>query len=292
MGLARLLLCSPRCGRGDRRLGLQKTLQRCCDVKILGSFATMVPVVAAFFSLNLSGQPSAEGVRILTESVQAHGGAELLTALGDTRATGRRWAASGEGDIESTLDIRARGIDQVWIQSSSAQGVRLYVTDGRGGWVVEDGQRKAVSAADASNRPLELNPVSGFLAAFLRGRLVPRGAEWVRATVGTRTGGFYLVDVQVRRRDPSGADPLDRQRDYQLVVDAESYLLAGLRIPIHSRDGRLEADLEDLVYDDYRSVEGIVLPFRIERIVYGARQSVVELESFQLSNHGNIFVEP
>ncbi len=261
-------------------------------MKILGSFATMVPVVAAFFSLNLSGQPSAEGVRILTESVQAHGGAELLTALGDTRATGRRWAASGEGDIESTLDIRARGIDQVWIQSSSAQGVRLYVTDGRGGWVVEDGQRKAVSAADASNRPLGLNPVSGFLAAFLRGRLVPRGAEWVRATVGTRTGGFYLVDVQVRRRDPSGADPLDRQRDYQLVVDAESYLLAGLRIPIHSRDGRLEADLEDLVYDDYRSVEGIVLPFRIERIVYGARQSVVELESFQLSNHGNIFVEP
>lgn len=75
--------------------------------------------------------------------------------------------------------------------------------------------------------------------------------------------------------------------DVRLYVDAETFAIRELRFEVPSPDSNATQPIvERILYDDYRTVEGVSLPFRVSTITSGLKEAIPE--EYRIVMGGNL----
>ena len=227
--------------------------------------------------------------RLMRQALQAHGGQGAVSSLGDTVSQGRIRIVRGQGFEESGLLIQEGGFDRLrTVLDGPGERRREYVRDGRFAWWVENGRKRPQTEEHSVNQLVPYNPASGMLLAFLRGRTALQGLGEERQG-GRRLHriGVLLLDSRERRQQGRALD-----RAYEILIDAQTMLAAELLVASRDWDRDQPEMWERYVYSDYREVEGVLAPYRIEMHRFGHLWAVTLLENIGPAPPGDVFQEP
>lgn len=252
-------------------------------------FAATCAWLAAGAPALLAQEPSfdPQAEQALRLALEAHGGEGAVAALGDTLSQGILRIAVGEGFEESGLTVRQGGIDRLrTLLDGPGERRREYVRDGRFAWWVEDGRKRPQTEGRSANLVNPYNPATGILLAFLQGQAVAQGVEQVQL------GGRMLLRVDVLLPDSRPRKGGAADRAFEVLIDAETMLVAELAAVSRDWDRSLPGLWERYAYSDYRPVEGVMSPFRIEMHRFGRLWSEALLESIGPAPPGDAFREP
>ncbi|MEE8587502.1 MAG: hypothetical protein V3T83_21910 [Acidobacteriota bacterium] len=246
---------------------------------------------AGIIPLPAQGPPSdPQAARLMRQALEAHGGQGAVSSLGDTVSQGRMRIVRGQGFEESGLLIQQGGFDRLrTVLDGPGERRREYVRDGRFAWWVEDGRKRPQTEEHSVNQVVPYNPASGMLAAFSRGRtaLQGLGEEQQGGRRLLHRIGVLLLDSQERRQQGRALD-----RAYEILIDAQTMLAAELLVASRDWDRDQPEMWERYVYSDYREVEGVLAPFRIEMHRFGRLWAETLLDSIGPAPPGDVFREP
>lgn len=203
------------------------------------------------------------------ELIQAHKAAVNPGALPNAQVL--KWVgteSSGEGQPSSSFEF-LQATEGKWqtIRSTSAATVKETFT-GETGWVSseEGGQLSIIDFAFENPGPIARMSEWGSLLA--KAEQYGYEAEYLGLK---REGGSMLHEFRMAGKNYDG---------FMLYLDANTNMIAKVR-DIKIIKGRQES--VEIVYSDYREIEGAMLPFKIE--TYKARElkSVVQFETLEIN---------
>jgi hypothetical protein len=213
----------------------------------------MVTISCTLLFLDLAGTASAEDARvILDRAIQAHGGAAQLERTKKGHLKGkletRKSDSSREDKIEEWFDLPARIKRIVDTETNGTLAHVEYLFIGKEGWKRE------------GTRPVQYYPIPQWLLAeqqqwyaVLAVLLLVRGkdAELTSLPEETKDG-----------RTLAGIHAVHSQRPVDLYFDKSTGLLQRLKvITLNDQDG--EEEIDEILYDDYRDIQGINYPMRV-----------------------------
>ncbi|MEP7027449.1 MAG: pitrilysin family protein [Candidatus Eisenbacteria bacterium] len=201
----------------------------------------------------LTPQAQARAKAVIERALKAHGGAVRLRALKDISTRAAISVSTPNGGIEGELLTSARLPDKVRIEMSMLGQRGVQVLNGDKGWTTSGGQVQDLSAEQAQA-----------MRAGLKVQVVPLLA---RLATGTVTTGWTGADVV-------GADSVD----VLWIVDPDANAKAsfsrktGLLVRLEQEEpamfGQGKVPMARL-YSDFRTVDGLVVPFKTERYAHG-----------------------
>jgi hypothetical protein len=220
-----------------------------------------------------STAPDATPTAILTNALNAVGGASLLQQVRDFTAKGEisfYWA--GE-EVHTTAAVYASGADRFRLDADMPEGVRSFVVTRLGGLLKNaDGTFRAIPLHNSINLGILPFPHIKLLSALTEG--LTKASLVGTSTVNDRVA--YQVRVQQdfpKEFDPEGALTGLCKTDY--LVDAETGLILKSVDMTHPDYTMTEDFAHELEFDNYVGVNGISLPGLIREKIIG--QTVWEL---------------
>lgn len=210
-------------------------------------------LAAAILAANFSSAESLE--EIVEKAVRAGGGRERIKAVRAERMTGRFRSATG---VESPLSVDLQRSDRIRTEIHFPEGTFIQAFDGKSGWLQSPwgaSREPTLLPAREAHELAESADLDGplvdwkqrGLALTLLGREKVEGRDVFRILV-------TLPDGAVRR----------------LALDASSYLKFEWEGELDK--GGTKTTFVSL-FDDYRAVAGLRLPFRIRSSVRGSAAS-------------------
>ena len=215
------------------------------------AIALAVVTTLAAASRSWSGGDDKEARAVLDKAIQAHGGDANLSKIkalyfkgsgtahigGDFKFTGE-WYVMGNTHSKVTIDVEVNGMN-----------IRIVkVLSGDKGWQkVGDGAATPLNDVDLAEEK-----------AVVYGKhlttLVPLNDKGVKlASLGEiKAGEQTLVGMRVTR---------DKHRDVSLYFDKKTHLLSKVEMSV--KDGGQEF-LQEVLYSDYKAVDGVQLAQRVE----------------------------
>lgn len=222
--------------------------------------------------------PSVEADQLLRDAQQAHGGASAATQARRIILSGTAQVRTqgGLADRSFTLHAGTRGTYRAEFTAPGFQ--RIFVNNGEFAYILQDGKRSAARHRDSANQIFPYNPLTGIFQALTRADLEP-------ISTATEEGGAIVVEVLYLDRQPRVPRSRSLQRRYQIRLDPDTLLASSLTL--FSNYGLdLVPDEPELVweYSDYRTVDGMVVPFRVrERTPRSDLVAEYQLESLSAS---------
>jgi hypothetical protein len=207
--------------------------------------------------------------------------------VSDVNLTGTaNWIVGSTTDSGSfTLTASRTGSSSM--QLSLGEGSRSESTVGSGSamqcqWSDKNGQSHNVDAANC------WKPVVWFLPAFsLQPGLIPSilgVADLGNGTVGSSEGSLHHLQSQVVLNEKSRflVTDVTRQSTTDLGLDPTSYLPSVLAYSVMPDRGSITPVSIEIHYGDYRVVDGVQIPFSIQRYVNGSLQLDLSLTNAQI----------
>jgi hypothetical protein len=263
-------------GGGARRSGM---ISRSDFMNARASSLVVSVLVAALLSpAPLVAQKDGAGVALLSQATAA------LGAAGKEVATVTAWGRHSRIDtvepLSVSFSVRVSGTENVRWDTEGEKGPAVTVVSGNGGWSLYDGRLHSLSVAETLGRSLE------FFPALMAGALAGRSDVALSAPVPDQLLDRPVRTVTLSRIPASGSDELAEAfaavSAREIVIDALTLLPAAVGFYDRARDWRTGSRV-DLVYDDFRSVDGILFPFRVTLLRNGKATDVFELQSIALN---------
>ena len=224
--------------------------------------------VATCLALGLAGRAAAQEAprAVLEKAIQASGGAEKLGKFTISRS---KFKGTGEfegvranltGEVLVQLPRQMKLDLQVEVQGQNV--TLLYVVNGAKGWIQMLGQTTEIKGHELEEQKESLH------------------AEYVQMLVPLlRDKSFTLAplgDLKVNGRDAVGIQVAQRgHKDVNLYFDKATWLLAKVERRIVEENGNQEAT-EGTYYSDYRKVDGVQVPMKLQ--VYHDDKKILEGE--------------
>ena len=103
--------------------------------------------------------------------------------------------------------------------------------------------------------------------------------------VGSEQGSYYHLQAKLSLTgiDASLADDLTERGQTDIGLDPSSFLPSVLSYAVHPDNGESTSIPIEVRFSDYHAVDGVQIPFRIQRYVNGSLQLDIAVSSAQIS---------
>lgn len=236
-----------------------------------------------FGTLAFSQAPVAkdpQGLSLLNTAVAAAGGQNAFDRLQDVTATGQityYWAGK---EVVGNVTIKIRGTDQYRVDAALPDGTRSWYVSGNFG-ELRDTKGKITH--------IPYHNVIGMRAMILPMLKLSRANSDANFSVAykglTTLQGQQFQEIQIGRlsgfNDSRGK--LDKLADADIFVDPGTLHVVAVQDYTHPVNDLGKNIDHALYFSDYRSVNGLVLPFATTERMDGQRVSSIQVNSFSFN---------
>ncbi|HXV64181.1 MAG TPA: hypothetical protein VEK15_26005 [Vicinamibacteria bacterium] len=227
-----------------------------------------------------------QGKAVLERSIAAHGGLARFEAIRDWKIVARRETDSGGSETYEEYLLRDQGGTRTLLLKRQAESVLVFGHDGSRGFAVAEGTPRSDDGAEGE----------GYYRAHGEYYLRSLPFKWmdpgVEVAYAGAEDGFELLRV-------SASENVGRAWEdvWVAVIDRDTGLLFEARLT-HHRGGetwmnRQRNEVTEITYrySDYRDVDGLQIPFRMEYVSNGRKtgENVIQSIDFDTGLTAEIF---
>lgn len=214
---------------------------------------------------------------MLQQALQAAGGTNLQGSLGFTAAGSITYYWAGE-EVKGSALISQKGADEFSLQVSLPTATRsLAVSHGQGAIQEIDGTTTTIPYYNAVNQAAATLPLMRVLAA------VSNPSTDVSYQGVVEVEGRPAHDIRLVAPATDQVPDLDHRlkelRTLEVFIDSSTLLITRTRDTIHADGDMSDQYARELFFSDYRSVNGVVVPFAITEKFAGQRTWSLQLDS-------------
>jgi hypothetical protein len=253
----------------------------------------IVPFVLAVFSISQSSiaqqtqgpaspaQRDPQGLNLLTQTLSAAGGVSAITAIQDFTGTGNITYYWSGKEVPGPATVRGRGVNEFRLDATLPDGMQSWaVASWKGSLKSTSGKISQIPAYNAINLGSLTLPFVE-MANALRDSSVS-----VSLVDQEQINGRSAYRIRVQRTFGAAVDPRGTMsgwttKDY--LIDATTLLPAEIHLMTHPVETHLRSYLQEIVFTDYRSVNGVVLPFSITEKIGGQTTWMIQLSSISFN---------
>lgn len=226
-------------------------------------------------------QRDPQAIRILSQSLNAAGGSSQIAAVQDFTATGtitHFWA--GE-EVKGPATLRGRGADQIRLDSDLPSGPRSWAMKNGAASLRAKGKDIAAPYQNGMDSGAMGQPLFIILAALRDPQISVSAVEQVK--VNERE--VLLIHTQ-RNLSTSEGHPdefLSRRTAKEVLIDASTYLPIAVRSKVYPPKGFNGEFLQEIQFADFRSVNGVLVPFSMTETISGQKTWTFHADSIVLN---------
>jgi hypothetical protein len=243
----------------------------------LFAFSALLFVVPIRAQQSTTPTRDPQALSMLQQCLTAAGGTQAISAIQDFTETGSItyfWAGQ---QVNGTVTIRGLGLSDFRLDANLPQGTRSWLVNGLQGTVKNaDGSTKPISYADAVNQGGLTLPYLA-IAAALNDPSVSISMAGT-TTVNNRSG----VIIQTQPTFASGDDPggeVAKLNTKSYVIDSQTFVLFETQDTLWSTDGRMLPTKHEVIFSNFKMVNGISVPFSVAERVGGQETWSLQLTS-------------
>ena len=222
-----------------------------------------------------------QGLAVLQQAVAASGGTTLLSSIQDFAATGTItyfWAGQ---DVKGSVKLLGRGLMQFRLDATLPDGVRSWVVSNGAGSLAETGGTvRAIPYHNAINLGSLTFPFFSIIAAL-------QDSTTTVSDLGiANLGGIAPRQVRVVRNLSTQNDPQDslsKMTTRAFFIDSQTFQLLKIQQITHPSENFTEDYEQEIVFSDYRSRNGVSVPFTITEQIAGQRTWIIQLDEIQFN---------
>lgn len=201
-----------------------------------------------------------------------------LTDLIETGTIAYNWANK---NVEGPVKITEIGTSDIQLSASLSVGNhRWFASDGRGKTQRIDGDIQAIPYHCGISQVALTLPI-------LRLAQAVNNPDYELKYLGTTPDDKDGTDYRISMKDMAGRNAAEQATSAldsaEFVVDSKSYLVVQLKDAARSETNMFNSVPRTLTFSDYRSQNGIELPFSIEENVNNAHTWTLHLDGAQLN---------
>ena len=217
-----------------------------------------------------SPQRDQQALTMLTQTVAAGGGQQLLTSIQDFTETGTityYWADQVTGNVT----VKGRGLHQLKIEADLPDGKQTGVISGDGGSLTEmNGETFPILRQSANDLGSFTVPYLPLIASAL-----DSSTSIIYVGLVTHNGATsYDIRVQkiyTQQQDPAGARGTREARDF--YIDPKTFLISEISDRIYFGGPNDEGISHQILYSNYQAENGIMVPLTVQENAQNAPAS-------------------
>jgi hypothetical protein len=230
-----------------------------------------------------SVQRDSKAISVLAQVLTAAGGIPSFASIRDFSATGKITYFE-RGDVEAgDVMLRGRGTSEFRLDATLPSGPRsLVVQDGRHASKLEtDGKLTTMPIHNAVTVGALSLPYLEILEAL------NEPSTSITTMEGIEIDGQIVSQIRVQRHfspklDPAGA--LTRATFKDFLIDPSTHMILGTSDVIHPVRTLTENLPHQIRYADYRSVNGVQMPFAITETIAWGKTWTIRLDSISFNS--------
>lgn len=222
-----------------------------------------------------SAQRDQQALAILAQTIAAAGGSQSIASIQDFTEKGTVEYNFAD-PVTGSVTVKGRGLHQIRIDADLPKGMRTTVVNGKSGSMKEvDGRSWPIngqSAADLGSFTLPLLPLTGAMidssTSIIFGGLVNHN--------GSSAYDIRLQTAYTQQQDPTGHRGAEEARDF--YIDPKTFLVVAVSGRLYFRGGPNDKGVpHEILYSNWQSVNGIMMPLAIVESVRGVTGFTIEL---------------
>jgi hypothetical protein len=245
-------------------------------------------LVFAFFLFWMFTQPSSpqqtsaptiqrdqQALTVLTQVLATAGGQAVLGAIQDITGTGTityYWAGD---EVQGTVTVKGRGVGQFRLDAILSNGTRSWAVNNGTGFEKEpDGTTSQIPYHNTLNFGNLTFPLY-FLSAVVQDTSTSITYVGMETKNGSQVHHIRAQKVFGRDADPSGILGKLTRRDF--FVDCTTFQVVATLDMVHPARASTLSYPREMQFSDYRTINGILVPFSIMEVATGQRTYSIQL---------------
>jgi hypothetical protein len=224
----------------------------------------------------------AQALVFLQSALTAVGGSVAVASIQDVTATGsvtHYWSSSPQS---GTVTIKIRGIGQIRQDEQLTSGTQAWaVSNGLGSFKHANGKITPIPFHDAINLGALTTPILRLAAAVADTNtdIIDKGV------VTVQTQQFRQIRIHknavASTTDADGSANRIQTADY--FFDPNTYQLVGVQDQTHPVKSMTRNIAHAVYFSDYRSINGVSLPFSVTEYIGGQKTWSIQLSAFSFN---------
>ncbi|HWZ99071.1 MAG TPA: hypothetical protein VN025_15035 [Candidatus Dormibacteraeota bacterium] len=224
----------------------------------------------------------AQAIAILAKCIRATGGESAVKKVKNFNATGTIIHYWGGKEVKGSTTMQARGSDEFRMDSNVTQGTRSIVI-GRGKSTINDpnGKSREVPFHNSMNMGALTLPFLPLLEAQ------EEATTSVLFMGQVSVDGHQAYQIRIIRSFAAQGDNegiLSRLSTKDFFIDSISFLPISARWMTHPFDDYLQDIPQQMLFSDFRAVEGVLVPFAVTETIHGQKTWAFQAETVKLNS--------
>ncbi len=221
-----------------------------------------------------------EAIKILASAIDAAGGLSALSDIHDFTGSGSIIYKWGSGDVQGSVTVRSRTTTQFRLDASLPDGVRSWFVNDQTGSIREaDGYTHEIPFHNAINFGSLTFPYPLLISA-LRDSL---STIKYLGKISNGGSGAYKIRVQPVPLETEPSGMLHKLSTKDFLIDSSTFLVLSTTDMVHPDYDFNQDYPHEIVFSDYRLVNGILVPLRSQEKVGGQHTWTIQLDNIRLN---------
>jgi hypothetical protein len=220
-----------------------------------------------------------QALAVLANMVSALGGPNLRSQIADSTTVGTTTTFSSAGQDTASLVIKTKGVDEIRYERTEGDVTDLYVVDKGQGWYTIGPKVLRIPYSQSYREvifhlPL-LSMISGLPGADSR-------IEYLGVSVSGKTSVDSVAFIDESLTNPVTGGKKDKDV-VQIAVDAATFLPVAIQIALQQDSVNGGTEIEEYDFSDYRSIQGVLVPFSIVQIIGGMKAAQITISDIKFN---------
>lgn len=229
-----------------------------------------------------TAQRDQQALTVLSQVIKAAGGQATLAAIQDITGSGTityYWA--GE-EVQGNVTVKGRGIGQFRLDATLTTGVRSWAVNNGTGFTKEtDGTVSQIPHHNTVNFGNLTFPLY-FMSTIIGDASTSITYIGLEAKSGTQVHHLRTEKIFSSKADPGGIVSKLTTRDF--FIDSTSYQIVATQDMVHPEGASTIDYPREMQFSDYRTVNGVLVPFAITEVATGQRTYSIQLNQVSFNS--------
>lgn len=241
-------------------------------------FLALIPVLSAGQSqdpVSRGVARDAQAVTLLTQALDAAGGAAAIGKIRDLVGTGNITYYWVRKPVQGSVTLRSLGLHQFRVDANLADGMHSNVINGKGSFQKNpDGSTSALPSKSA------LKIASGMFPAFQVLAAIQDQSVTVSLPSLARFNGQQVFQISLQKSFPAKHDLLgvrSKATKTRIYIDPNNLMIRGILDTAYTRGEGTGEGSHEMRFSDYQVVDGVMVPFSIMEFIAGQHTTTIQL---------------